>query len=427
MNILYHKYRGTHIEDDSLAFIMDKERYIKELSDEVDRNNDKNIIVSSEITMMLPNEAVDELLSLFHTHDIRMICYIRNLHELIRSLVMQWIRLQHNNTIDIRISSMPKSIHLFIENYKQCIQIWSEKIGKKNIVFRKYGYDYFINGNICSDFIHAMGYSLADDAAGFREIQNESLKYCETIYFKDLLNRIDLRTDQKVIGDQLLAWEKCHNGTPFALPNDLSMQIKGDVIETHRFLLENYLDNNYAELLNKYTKPNGSPDYRPSCSDFVNILNYIDSRIAGFKEELLESLSVSLSRSYDYELSIRRSETDLANVLMAKKAIALWGCGDVANRLLNFHRFMRDIPLYIVDKDVNKHGVYFHKREIRPPEVIATEEIDTVIIASVAYAEEIAAEVMRDYPKVRCIVQVDDLAGQIGIKCTDLDAVDQRS
>ncbi len=413
---LHYKRYGTHIDDDSMCYGKMHEKYLYELSSEVNRNKNRSPIISSELIPMLGKDEVDDLLSLFPPLKTKVIYYVRNFRDLLTSFVSQIIRNQHLYSVDDRITSIYCHVESFVDNCKKCLDIWSDKIGRENIIFRKYDVKYFPKGNICHDFLHAIGYCQTDDLIMSNELYNKSLKTCETIYFKDLLNRLTLRTSQLVIENHLYAWEKYHAGTSFYLPNDLAAKIDNDVVKVHHFLLENYLDHSYADLLNKRVPTKRNHDFTLSYSDFINIINYLDSRISGFKEEFFESLAITLNRSYDHELSIRRSVGRLLDSLWGRKAIAFWGCGDVANRILKDHKAIMDLPLYMVDKDVKKHGSYFHEHKILSPSVIATEDIDTVIIASVAYAEEIHKEIKRHYSNVRYIIKLDYLAGKIDIQ-----------
>jgi hypothetical protein len=299
------------------------------------------------------------------------------------------------------------------------LDLWVNKIGKENIIFKKYGVKYFKSGNIYADFLDALGLHCTDDLIIPSKMENESLVYCETVYFKDLLNRISLGTPQNIAVEQLLIWEKLNKGTKFSLPKNISNKVYQDVERIHKYLLENYLDESFTELLNKKNITDEGSEYKLSYFDFTNLLDFMDSKISGFKIDFHGSLMSALDRTYEYQIKIRQFEDTLKSFIKETNYVAVWGCGDVADRLFRNHSFLKDAKFCVVDKNSEKQGTIFWEHEVLSPIAIAEKGIDTVIITSVVYADDICNEIKSKYQNVKKIIKVSGLHTKIGMECID--------
>jgi hypothetical protein len=419
--ILYHKYCKMHLNIYSQPYVVLQNRLLTDLATEIDSTFEHSILLSSEILYLLSEEAIDEFLSLFDIMTVKAIFYVRDLREVSISLAAQIVKLQESRTNDERISYIyDNHINHFFRCYIRCIQFLERKIGKKNLIFRKYGTEYFKHGNIYDDVLDSIGINITDEFIKPDKLQNESLVYCESVYFKDLLNRLVLRTPQNILVEQLLAWEKSNQGTKFFLPKDTSIKIEKQATKIHKYLLENYLDASYEEFFDREILLNKEAEYKLSHSDFESIFHYLDSRIANFKDDFMESLALALDRTYEYELKRRVFEEMFTSLIQDKKAVALWGCGDISEKLFAKHDFLRGGSFYVIDKNLEKHGAYLGGHEILPQSIINDKGIDTVIITSTRYADEIIKEIIHEYPCVRYIIKLADLNVQIGLECLDL-------
>lgn len=419
--ILYHKHFNKYLNTFSIPFVARQDEFLATLSDEISSHSEHSIIISSEIFPMLNDKAIDELLALFAGRTVKVILYIRNLHSLSVSLASQVIKNQDSRASDERMSNVyTNHLHYFYSCYLESLSILAKKIGNENMIFRKYGVEYFAYGNIYADIMDAIGLTLTGDYIIPDKLQNESLKYCETIYFKDLLNRITLNTPQHILVDMLLAWERSHDGTEFVLPKYTALQIAEDIQIVNKELLSKYLDETYIDLINKPMPDINEVEYKLPYCDFINILDYLDSGIANFKDDFMKALTESLDRTYDYELKRREFEDTFVRLIHGKKAVALWGCGDIADKLFKKHKFLRDGLFYVIDKNPGKQGSFFWGHEILPISTIADKYIDTVIIISTTYADEICKEITDQYPGVRYIIKLTDLQIEPGIECIDL-------
>ena len=399
--ILYHKYHNVHLDTHSKHFVEREEQLLQNLVDEIGANSDKSLILSSETFPMLGEEALDELLKLGGNRRVKAVFYVRDLREQAVSFAAQLVKEQISREFDNRLSNIFRNwIRHFNSTFIKCLELWKSKIGKESLIFRKYGYKYFKGWSIYSDFLDAIGLNLTEDFDLPDKLLNKSLKYCETIYSKDLLNRLTLETPQKVLADQLLSWEQCHKGTKFLLSKKESEQTIRKAEAIHRYLLDNYLDQSFEEMFSNPSSIYLGDEFSLSYSDFVDIVDHIDRNVNGFKQEFMESLTRALDRTYNYELRIRGFE----NIFQDSKNVAVWGSGDVSEKLFSKHNFLERIPLYIVDKNTKKQGSYFHGHKIHPPTIIPEKQIDTVIIATVAYFDEIREEIRSKYHQVKNIL-----------------------
>jgi hypothetical protein len=390
---------------DSTSYVAQQDKLLRDLANEIDSISEESIILSSEAIPLIGEEAVNELLNLFPDMSVKAIIYVRDLRELVLSVAAQIIKNQ-DTTNDDRLSNMYPHIKYFYQYYQSFLNLWGNRIGKENLIFRKYGKEYFKHGSIYADFLDAINLVLTNDFIIPENLQNESLTYCETIYFKDMLNRLTLKTHQDMLKSQLIAWEKVNHGTKFFLPKDIAIKLEEDATNIHKYLLDNYLDTTYADFFERPLSLSGDVEYKLAYSDFTNMVNYMDMNISNFKEDVMESLMKVLDRTYEYELGFREFEVILRSVILDKKAIALWGCGAVAERLFRNHSILRDGDIYVIDKDIKKQGSYFYGHEILHPSIIMDRCIDTVIITSIAYVAEITKEITDKYPSVGCIIKL---------------------
>lgn len=414
--ILYHKYFHKYQTTESIPFVANQDKYFSDLKTELKNLGEKSIIVSSELFPLFEEDAIEELLSLFPARQIKVILYIRDFREQSISHMTEIVKLQESTTRDERISHVyDNHIHCFFSYFKRSLELWKEKIGVENIIFRKYGKDYFKDGNIFADFLDVLGLTLTDDFILLDKLKNESLHFCESIYFKDMLNKLTLNTSQRKLIRTIKNWEKENQGTEFFLPNDVALKIENDSSDLHTYLMKNFLDKSYEGFFDRFELPKDTTDFNLSYSDFESILNYLDSNIKNFKNDFVKSLLHALNKTYDYELKCNEFEELFTKSLKNKKA-ALWGCGDIAERLFNKYSFLRNGNFDIIDKNVDKHGKNFWGHTIMPPSVIINKGLDTVIISSVKYAKEISKEIVKQYSSVKYIFKISDLNIKIGFE-----------
>jgi hypothetical protein len=420
--ILHHKHSCENLMDSySALYIAQPDKYLKDLVEEVEKIDGKAILISSEIFPFLSSEAIDELRSLFKGMPIKVIFYVRNIREQSLSLAAEVVKFQSSSINDERISNIyDNHIKLSYRNNMRCLNLWQDKIGKSNIIFRKYGYDYFKGGNIFADILDVLDLPITDDYIISKNLHNESLTCCETIYFKDMLNRLTLKTQQHLLIENLIKWEKNNQGTKFFLPIDTSLKIDDDAASIHKYLLDNYLDNDFEEVFNKKELVNQKPEYKLAYSDFMNLLDFMDNQINGFKEDVIQSLMIALDRTYEYEIKAREFENNLTKIIKDNNPVAVWGCGDIADKLFRKYNFGGDVLFFVVDKQTKKQGTIFWGHEVLPPAAIAEKGIDTVIITSVAFADDICKEIKDKYKGVKKIIKVTGVHIQLGIEIMDV-------
>ena len=147
--ILYHKYFKRYLTTDSVAFVERKNEYLADLSNEIYNNLDKSIIISSEILPTLQAEGIDELLSFFPHMTTKVIFYIRDISSTTLSLASQIVKLQQSRVDDDRLSTIDDHLKYFYFYYPQCLKLWESRIGKANMIFRKYSMEHFRGEYIC--------------------------------------------------------------------------------------------------------------------------------------------------------------------------------------------------------------------------------------------------------------------------------------
>jgi hypothetical protein len=408
--ILFNRHGKKYFNDDSVPFVRNQDVYIKEFLDERDRLSDKAIMVSSEILPWIGGDAVDEFLSFFSNRPVKIIHYVRDFREQAKSFVTQIIRLQERRSIDDRISSIHELHVSHLYQYQvNLLQHLKKRVGNTNFIFRKYGIKNFKDGSIYSDILDAMGLSINDGFKVPTAHQFISLKYCETVYFKDFLNRLTLDIPQEKIEKQLLSWEKTHAGTAFYFPARIAEKVERDASMFHKTLLEDFPDCGNFPLFTGQSQEFVEEEYKLPHRVFEQLVDHMEKDIPGFKDHVMERMGHALDRTYDFELRLREFEDKFGTFLSSKKACALWGCGDASRGLLGRHKFLRDTPFFALDKDTGKHGQDMFGRTIMAPDIIEKENIDVVMVASDQYYEQIREEIRNKYRCVRYMINLAQL------------------
>lgn len=97
------------------------------------------------------------------------------------------------------------------------------------------------------------------------------------------------------------------------------------------------------------------------------------------------------------------------------RKVAVWGCGEIAGELFEKSPFLsRNDEIVIVDKSSQKQGALFRGRTVAAPTRLTDEKIDTVIVTSIQYADEIGNEIAANFPGVSKIVKITDMATLFG-------------
>jgi hypothetical protein len=398
------------------AFSGQFENFCTQLASELNTITDKSIIISSEVIASLNKKAIDELLCLFPKIEVKIIFYVRDLYSQSLSLISQIVKWK-DTTNDNSISTAYGHLKYFYEYYVGCLKLWEEKIGADNIIFRKFGKEYFKSGNIYTDFLCAIELDCTDNFILPSKLTNESLRYCETIYFKDILNKLNLNTPQNLIVQKLLLWEKKNQGQKFYFEEDVSKRVNKSIEGLHKYLLEKYLDTSFEEVLNKDGFATDRSDFSLSYGDFEKMLDFMDEQIDEFKIDFQRALIKTLNRTSDYGQKTQKFKEALKNLIDKENSVVLWGCGSVAEKLFREYNFLKRAKFYIVDKNNEKQGTDFWGHKVMPPKAIEEKGIDTVIITSMAYANEICDEIKSQYPNVRKIIKLLGFGTEIGIEC----------
>ena len=401
--VLYHKHYRTHLDTHDGPFTARRDQILDEVSDEISHAADQCIVISSEVFTLLRADAIDELLSLFSNRPIKAVLYVRDFHQQAMSMAAQWVK---ENALGASLTNVYDHIHFMYSFYMEWLNVLSRKIGKTNIIFRKYGTDHFVNGNIYQDFLDALGIKQTHSFAFPDELLNVSMTCCESITFKEIMNRLGMAIPNRLLVDELLKWEKCHSGTKFFLPASITSKINKDAEEIHSLLARNYLDTTYSPLFGGPLSEDNQNEFRLSYVQFISMIDYLEQTIPNIKQHFMDSLLFNGEKCLEYDQTLIQFEATFRKFIDGKKAVALWGCGDIADKMFEKHKFLRDTPFYVVDKSPAKHGSLFRGREVLAPTCIEEAGVDTVIIASSAVAGEIAKEIEESHPGVRYILRL---------------------
>lgn len=107
-----------------------------------------------------------------------------------------------------------------------------------------------------------------------------------------------------------------------------------------------------------------------------------------------------------YGLSLQEERTNMDSFILFKyreiprdHKVAIWGAGEHTKYLLKTLRTFKENKIsIIIDKNQELHGKSFGNYVIAPPHIIQEENIDTIIISSFQYRNEIKEEILRSFP-----------------------------
>ncbi|EOK0990659.1 coiled-coil domain-containing protein [Campylobacter coli] len=193
--------KDSYILNNSLwnfqAIKQHKKNIFSKIKDEVKFNH--KIIFSSELlqSRLTRKREIVKLYTFFKKigfTNIKVICYIRDANEMLRSLLSEAIKWEEIDSFELKEEKeeyklgYKKNLFHFhhICNHKQTLQWWGEIFGKENLIVRLFDNNEFYQGDLLKDFIHSIGLEW-DDEFIIPPKQNESLDLLGI----DLLRRIN--------------------------------------------------------------------------------------------------------------------------------------------------------------------------------------------------------------------------------------------
>ncbi|HHO2128673.1 TPA: hypothetical protein ACRULK_001823, partial [Campylobacter coli] len=193
--------KDSYILNNSLwnfqAIKQHKKNIFSKIKDEVKFNH--KIIFSSELlqSRLTRKREIVKLYTFFKKigfTNIKVICYIRDANEMLRSLLSEAIKWEEIDSFELKEEKeeyklgYKKNLFHFhhICNHKQTLQWWGEVFGKENLIARLFDKNEFYQGDLLKDFIHSIGLEW-DDEFIIPPKQNESLDLLGI----DLLRRIN--------------------------------------------------------------------------------------------------------------------------------------------------------------------------------------------------------------------------------------------
>jgi anaerobic magnesium-protoporphyrin IX monomethyl ester cyclase len=87
--------------------------------------------------------------------------------------------------------------------------------------------------------------------------------------------------------------------------------------------------------------------------------------------------------------------------LPVDSTIALWGAGGIYYKLMHQYSGLASERFLLVDANTEQHGLIICKKIAHPPDVIAREDIQTVIITALSRKEEICKTLCNSFPSVK--------------------------
>ncbi|ELQ2175775.1 hypothetical protein QTD13_001732 [Campylobacter coli] len=193
--------KDSYILNNSLwnfqAIKQHKKNIFSKIKDEVKFNH--KIIFSSELlqSRLTRKREIVKLYTFFKKigfTNIKVICYIRDANEMLRSLLSEAIKWEEIDSFELKEEKeeyklgYKKNLFHFhhICNHKQTLQWRGEVFGKENLIVRLFDKNEFYQGDLLKDFIHSIGLEW-DDEFIIPPKQNESLDLLGI----DLLRRIN--------------------------------------------------------------------------------------------------------------------------------------------------------------------------------------------------------------------------------------------
>lgn len=299
--ILYHKHTGIHICRESKEHVSNQDKILYDFAEEIEASRDKAFILSSETFPGLPAAALDELLGFFEGKTVKAVLYIRNVQALCLSLTMQHIKEQNFDSRDLRMKNLFETIAF---EYRDFTDLWASRLGKENLIFRKYGRDHFDSGNICADILKAIGIDSLDRFEVPEGLHNVSLRSAEALCFKDILNRMNLELPENEIIQKLIQWERENEHTPFHFPPRTSRRIAEAAEKTHKYMLDRYLQEDYVEFFKNTTPPAIKDEYRFDFMQLVSMLAYLNDAFEGFGERFMGAFGRAVDRDFEERLAL---------------------------------------------------------------------------------------------------------------------------
>ncbi|MCP4603013.1 MAG: hypothetical protein GY847_21270 [Proteobacteria bacterium] len=419
--VLFHMLYGFVGPRAGQKYVQERDSLLKAFFSEIATSVSPSIIISSEAILFSSPKLVHALLNTIsrvpQEIDIKGIVYIRAIARQFISNVAHSIKLRNTDTDDERLCSAVNRMADHLLGFRQGLDVFADRVGKDNLIFRKYGESYFEGGTIFSDILSALGLELTDEFTLPQHLVNNSLKSCETLYFKDVLNRLRLTTSEGTIVENLFEWESANRGTPFQFPADLRSQNEAAAAAHRLHMLDNYLTSDFEEVLNEGEGLLQEHAFDLSHKIFVEMLDYMDSRIEGFKCEYMHAISHALDSAYFSGLLNNKIEERLKTFTEGRRC-AFWRCPEDTAMLLEWldFSFLQEALLCVVDADVGKHSSLFLGHRIAPVRMIGEKDVDTVIIASPDYATETIIKEIRDnFPRVRSVVNLAKVVGNIEV------------
>jgi hypothetical protein len=91
------------------------------------------------------------------------------------------------------------------------------------------------------------------------------------------------------------------------------------------------------------------------------------------------------------------------NILSNNTSIALWGAGEICIKLLDRLDKEQFNNVKVIDASKSRQGCTICGKIIQQPDIIHSDNIDSIIVAVITRKHEVIGELMRNYPQIRNI------------------------
>jgi glycosyltransferase involved in cell wall biosynthesis len=133
----------------------------------------------------------------------------------------------------------------------------------------------------------------------------------------------------------------------------------------------------------------------------------------GSDKILWDSLANAFKKNVDLNYPILVLNSQIGRYIQENKKIALWGSGETGENLINILGNLKGNISVVVDGNEKKQGLKFSKTNliIQNPEYLLSHKVDVIVIASLAYADDIINDIKNKYNIQATIISTKGIQG----------------
>jgi hypothetical protein len=251
------------------------------------------VILSSEMLFHVVKNKPQEFANYFKNYDIKVICYIRKLDDLVESALKQLVKnhsyMQPDNFLDVANSHV----------YYSCLLELNKYLSKDQLLIRKYSLNDFVGGSVYSDFVNAIDIlnpDLEDPMIHWPEkTVNPSLGPV-SFEFRRIMNRLEVDLNMPELMAKLNS-EISH----YAVEVEKKVKLKlmdtisaNELYNKYKVPEKNFLETFGEHLSFKKDHQNNVPNYRKLTeNDIDSVLKFIAANDQQTHDLLIERIKHS--------------------------------------------------------------------------------------------------------------------------------------